>query len=513
MKKLFVFVAMAMLLGVAANAQDRYRARGADSGELYMAGNWYALYDWGGHPHYKDMQRAIFRLTENGKKLTIQYDVSRLYSDLETTPVPDFIYADATQGVVYMKTELYKNGSDYTSLWVSFDYGENWTFREENIERQFYSSVNVEGIIYRGRYNEIFKSEDYGNIFTKTEYWVGGSEPGLQYGEGFSVATKDDTNQIPARLVYSCDFGQNYMEIPIGDEFEVYDPDVYRGGLPGEVYIYSWFREIDQHQTFRALFSADTGRTYRPVYVSEPHSPYSFFDKPKPIFMSDREPGVFYIIKNYMVEDLDDLFGWYLKPCIYYYRDYGEILEGVFCHDLVRDYEYVEIPCEHTTDLVLEVINQNAIHLQWSNVADNIRGYHVFRNDTRITNEMLTDTFYLDENLPGGEYEYYVRAYYEYDCPSDSSNHVFATIAVGIKEMRDRIVVYPNPTGGELTIRNYELGITNVEVFDLMGRAVGANLCVCPESNVINISHLPAGMYFVRIQTDKGTTTKKIIKK
>ena len=511
MKRFLFLLTILTATGNILNAQDRYIARGADFGELYMANSWYALYDLGGHPHYKDIQKAIFRVTENGKKLTIQCDASYFYSDYQTMVVPDYILADATQGVIY---SCHKQAYDYTSLWVSFDYGKNWTFREEYFGRKFYYSANAEGLIYQGWEGaEILKSTDYAETFSHVEgtCWTH-SEFGWDKEEVFMIGT---FSGYPLKLFHSYNLFQTYTEIPIDDKFEVYDPDVYRGGLPGEVYIYSWFCEIDQHQTFRALFSADTGRTYQPVYVSEPLSPYLDFNKPKPNFMSDREPGVFYIIKNYMVEDLDDLFGWYLRPCIYYYRDYGEILEGVFCHDLVRDYEYVEIPCEHTTDLVLEMIDQNAIHLQWSNVADNIRGYHVFRNDARITKEMLIDTFYLDENLQGGEYEYYVRAYYEYDCPSDSSNHVAATIAVGIKEMRGGIVVYPNPTGGEIQVtagaNNYS-PIQNIEVFDVFGRNMDIKFPSFGGVRGGNISHLPTGMYFLRITTGNGVVTRKVVK-
>ena len=80
----------------------------------------------------------------------------------------------------------------------------------------------------------------------------------------------------------------------------------------------------------------------------------------------------------------------------------------------------------------------------------------------------------------------------------------------------DEITVYPNPTNGELRITNYELGITNIEIFDMLGRPVGANLRVCPTANdetVINISHLPTGVYFIRIETENGKiVTRKVVK-
>jgi hypothetical protein len=56
--------------------------------------------------------------------------------------------------------------------------------------------------------------------------------------------------------------------------------------------------------------------------------------------------------------------------------------------------------------------------------------------------------------------------------------------------------------------------IENVEIFDLMGRSVARHCGLDPQSHSItlDISHLPAGMYFVRIQTANGVITKKVVK-
>ena len=50
----------------------------------------------------------------------------------------------------------------------------------------------------------------------------------------------------------------------------------------------------------------------------------------------------------------------------------------------------------------------------------------------------------------------------------------------------------------------------DVEIFDVSGRNVGVNLRVHP--NKINISHLPTGIYFVKIPTATGEVVKKIVK-
>jgi uncharacterized protein YjdB len=74
------------------------------------------------------------------------------------------------------------------------------------------------------------------------------------------------------------------------------------------------------------------------------------------------------------------------------------------------------------------------------------------------------------------------------------------------------ITIYPNPTSGELTIENGELKIENVEVFDVIGRMYHVET-LRATSLQLDISHLPTGIYFVRIQTENGKIiTRKVVK-
>jgi hypothetical protein len=167
-------------------------------------------------------------------------------------------------------------------------------------------------------------------------------------------------------------------------------------------------------------------------------------------------------------------------------------------------------------------MNQNSIQLQWESSAESsfIRGYHVYRNNIRITSELLTDATYLDESLPNGNYEYYVRTYYKEGCVSDSSNHVEETIELGIKEFEDGITIYPNPTTGELIVEiagdpessSGRNDVWSIEVFDIYGRKVFEQKAEGGEQKAIDISELQAGIYFVRIETEKGVVVKKVIK-
>jgi hypothetical protein len=78
------------------------------------------------------------------------------------------------------------------------------------------------------------------------------------------------------------------------------------------------------------------------------------------------------------------------------------------------------------------------------------------------------------------------------------------------KTALENITLYPNPTTGELQITNGGLRITNVEVYDIYGRNVGATLVLA--QGKINISHLNSGIYFVKITTGAGEVVKKVVK-
>ena len=73
------------------------------------------------------------------------------------------------------------------------------------------------------------------------------------------------------------------------------------------------------------------------------------------------------------------------------------------------------------------------------------------------------------------------------------------------------IRIYPNPVRDELTIDNVQLIMSNnVEVYDVSGKKI--DNCGLSIVNSIDVSTLPAGIYFVKIETDKGIVTKKFIK-
>jgi hypothetical protein len=88
---------------------------------------------------------------------------------------------------------------------------------------------------------------------------------------------------------------------------------------------------------------------------------------------------------------------------------------------------------------------------------------------------------------------------------------------VGIEENGlANITVFPNPSISELRIESGELRVVKVDIFDVFGRNIGVKP-VYPENSgsetVIHISHLSAGVYFLKINTETGQVIKKVVKK
>jgi len=76
---------------------------------------------------------------------------------------------------------------------------------------------------------------------------------------------------------------------------------------------------------------------------------------------------------------------------------------------------------------------------------------------------------------------------------------------------QDDIIIYPNPTTGELTIDNGQWTMKGVEIYDMYGRKQFSIVNCQLSIEKIDISHFSAGIYFVKITTETGIVTKKVI--
>ena len=90
-----------------------------------------------------------------------------------------------------------------------------------------------------------------------------------------------------------------------------------------------------------------------------------------------------------------------------------------------------------------------------------------------------------------------------------TDRNVLDTSAVAL----DQISVSPNPTDGVLTIQSPLSVIRSVSVKDVQGRTITQMDVIEGLSYTIDISEMSSAVYFIGIETEAGTITKRVIKK
>ena len=170
--------------------------------------------------------------------------------------------------------------------------------------------------------------------------------------------------------------------------------------------------------------------------------------------------------------------------------------------------------CEPPANLSA-IEENNTILITWNepeNIDGTLSGYNIYRDENQINEALLVETKYIDIDLDPGTYTYQVSAIYEH-CDESGLTEGFEIVYVGITDLQlSSFNIFPNPTTGKLTINNEQLTIDNVEIFDIMGRKQKTESRKGEKEIVVNISELPAGVYFVKISTESGILTKKVIK-
>jgi len=163
-------------------------------------------------------------------------------------------------------------------------------------------------------------------------------------------------------------------------------------------------------------------------------------------------------------------------------------------------------PCNINIKLTLKSYN-DGVNLTWVPNVENVT-YKVFCNEELVAEIAENNHKYYISNFDE-RYCFTIVAVCPADLESEPSNQACAG-GVGIDEISTGstpIQIYPNPTTGELRVTSNQLPVTSVEIFDVYGKLV-SNLT----SQISNLTVLPSGIYFIRIQTENETIIRKVVK-
>ena len=195
-----------------------------------------------------------------------------------------------------------------------------------------------------------------------------------------------------------------------------------------------------------------------------------------------------------------------------------------------------------TMHLTINAGQNNSWNLIWTPYEGvSFSTYNIYRAKNSPNNFELIGTMpagntsYTDFSPGGGNIYYMVEIVLNNACnisapqnaPSHSplrnveetTNSIRSNIATnenesGIDEVwANQISVFPNPVKDELIIKSEELKISSVEIIDIAGKKiVNAQHLLDTQYLILDTNSLPHGVYFVKIYTDKGIITKKVVK-
>ncbi len=112
-------------------------------------------------------------------------------------------------------------------------------------------------------------------------------------------------------------------------------------------------------------------------------------------------------------------------------------------------------------------------------------------------------------NLSEGNYSFFVKA-------GNNDNRfvvIFRNPELSVGDFNvGNVSVVPNPTNGMVSLISPKAAITAVEVYDIRGRRINDVTLNLQGEYLLDLSRLQSAVYFVKIKTDKGDVTKRIIK-
>ena len=172
-------------------------------------------------------------------------------------------------------------------------------------------------------------------------------------------------------------------------------------------------------------------------------------------------------------------------------------------------------PCNAPTGLTATNTTKNSVVLDWAQNGNVTSWTVIYKEENAAQSSSATANehpYTLTGLQPATTYTVNVVANCA-DGQSDPSNTVtFTTATDGISDYELATSLYPNPNNGQFTIINEQLIINNVNVYDVYGKLLKT---VEVNGNMVDLDvrELSAGMYFVRISTEKGVVTKSFVRR
>lgn len=211
----------------------------------------------------------------------------------------------------------------------------------------------------------------------------------------------------------------------------------------------------------------------------------------------------------------------------------GVATRGVKINEACRRlYQYVPVTAGTSYTLILEsrseaanipsevyILNTEiADEVSFTNTSTTVDAFLNITNDFSSSKSNATTNNFTENSLvftPSGSF---IVIYIKSPLAVNSSTEVFfdnielyETSSLSANEfITPNVSVYPNPTSDFVTIKSNNLEISEIFVFDILGKEVMLNSKLT--NSRLDVSNLNSGVYFMKINASGTNITKKIIK-
>jgi len=151
----------------------------------------------------------------------------------------------------------------------------------------------------------------------------------------------------------------------------------------------------------------------------------------------------------------------------------------------------------------------NVAYLSWQvpEPSGNLLGYNIYRNNQKINPDIVPNLFYEDSLTNPSQYFYHITAVYtECEASSDTISLVITNLP---EKGNDGITIFPNPAQQIVNIKS-QISINQISILNNLGQMVFSGDF---ESNSVrvNTSGFNKGIYFIRIETEMGVISEKLV--
>jgi len=138
-----------------------------------------------------------------------------------------------------------------------------------------------------------------------------------------------------------------------------------------------------------------------------------------------------------------------------------------------------------------------------------LAGYNMYRDGNKRNTTVITSLSYDDINSGAGEFNYCVKAVYNFGESSGDCKLLDVAVSVPTSKDNSRILIYPNPANDIITV-NAATPITGILLYDHSGKQVYQS-AGNSSTALIHVKQFPAGLYMLSVITVEGTFTSKVV--